>query len=76
VRYQNIDALFFDELYVQTFNEEESIKRNELRSNINRDSALIAGKIKRKSLKLIKVSKTRAKQKIKILNVKNVESIK
>jgi hypothetical protein len=48
VRHQDIDTLFFDELCAQAFSEEESIKRSESRSNINRGSALTAGKGKDK----------------------------
>jgi len=44
VRHKDLDALDFDSLCTETFSEEQSIKRNEAQSNINRGSALTAGK--------------------------------
>lgn len=47
VRYKSLDQL---NLVSETFNEEQSIKRNEAQSNINRGLALIAGKGKERGL--------------------------
>jgi hypothetical protein len=47
-RHKDLDALNFDSLCTETFNEEHSIKRNEAQSNTNRGSALTAGKGKKK----------------------------
>jgi hypothetical protein len=48
VRHKDLNALDFDTLCTETFNEEQSIKRNEAESNTNRGSALTAGKGKDK----------------------------
>src|ERR1700722_9283947 len=48
VRHKDLNALDFDSLYTETFNEEQSIKRNEVHSNINLGSALKAGNGKEK----------------------------
>jgi hypothetical protein len=44
VRHKDLNALDFDALCTEAFNEEQSIKCNEAQSNINRGSALTAGK--------------------------------
>jgi hypothetical protein len=44
VRHKDLNALDFDSLCMETFNEEQSIERNEAQSNANRGSALTAGK--------------------------------
>jgi hypothetical protein len=44
VRPKDLNALDFESLCMETFNEEQSIKRNEAQSNTNRGSALTAGK--------------------------------
>jgi hypothetical protein len=48
VRHKDLNALDFDSLCAETFNEEQSIKRNEAYSNINHGSALKAGNGKEK----------------------------
>ena len=48
IRHKDLNELDFDTLCAQTFNEEQSIKSNEMYSIINRGSALIAGKGKEK----------------------------
>jgi hypothetical protein len=48
VRHKDVNTLDFDSLCIETFNEEQSIKRNETQSNTNRGSALTAGKGKDK----------------------------
>lgn len=48
VRHKSLAALDFDSLCTETFNKEQSIKHNEAQSNINRSSALTAGKGKEK----------------------------
>jgi hypothetical protein len=48
VRDKDPDALDFDPLCAETFNDEQSIKRNEAQSNTNHGSALTADKGKEK----------------------------
>jgi transposase InsO family protein len=48
VRHKDLNALDFDSLCTETFNEEQSIKRDEAQSNTNRGSALAAEKGKEK----------------------------
>jgi hypothetical protein len=47
--HKDLNALDFDALCIETFNEEQLIKRNEAQSNTNRGSALTVGKERGKS---------------------------
>ena len=73
MRHLDLNTPDFDSLCAEVFNEEQFIKRNEVQSNINRGSALMTEKGKRRGYRPIRVNRTRERQ---ADNVGNVITIK